>query len=124
MGNSKQKANRLYNRHLSEEIKNKLINMSDSYPEMKNWLISNYGDVSRIISDMINDLNKKMKPSSSSSTQKFAFYAYISGALQRMEILSKVGGIDRVELENCVYSWAWVYPWFYPRTLMQIGLQR
>ena len=84
--------------------------MSDSYPEMKNWLISNYGGVSRIIYDMINDLNKKTKPSSSSSTQKFAFYAYISGALQRMERLSKVGGIDRVELENCVYSWAWVYP--------------
>ena len=44
-GNSKQKANWLYNRHLSKEIKNKLINMSDSYPEMKNWLISNYGGV-------------------------------------------------------------------------------
>ena len=29
-GNSVQKANRLYNRHLSEEIKSKLINMSDS----------------------------------------------------------------------------------------------
>lgn len=32
-GNSKQKANRLYN--LSEEIKYKLINMSDSYTEME-----------------------------------------------------------------------------------------
>ena len=30
-GNSTQKANRMYNKHLSEEIKNKLINMSDSY---------------------------------------------------------------------------------------------
>ena len=103
-GNSKQKANRLYNRHLSEEIKNKLINMSDSYPEMKNWLISNYGGVSRIISDIINDLSKKVKPSSSSSTQRFTFYTYICGALQRMERLSKVEGIDKTELENCVYS--------------------
>ena len=31
-GNSNQKANRIYNRHLSKEIKNKLINMSDSFP--------------------------------------------------------------------------------------------
>ena len=76
--------------------------MSDSYPEMKNWLISNYGGVSRIISDIINDLSRKMKPSSSSITQRFTFYAYICGALQRMERLSKVGGIDKAELENCV----------------------
>ena len=103
-GNSKQKANRLYNRHLSEEIKNKLINMSDSYPEMKSWLISNYGGLSRIISDIINDLSRKVKPGSSNNTQRFTFYAYICGALQRMERLSKVGGIDKVELENCVYS--------------------
>ena len=40
-GNSTLKANRMYNKHLSEEIKNKLINMSDSYPEMKRWLIVN-----------------------------------------------------------------------------------
>ena len=103
-GNSKQKANRLYNRHLSEEIKNKLINMSDSYPEMKNWLISNYGGVSRIISDIINDLSRKGKPGSGNNAQRFTFYAYICGALQRMERLSKVGGIDKAELENCVYS--------------------
>ena len=33
-GNSVQKANRLYNRHLLEEIKSKLINKSDSYETM------------------------------------------------------------------------------------------
>ena len=52
-GNSIQKANRLYNRHLSEEIKSKLINKSDSYIEMKQWLIQHYGGVSRIINDII-----------------------------------------------------------------------
>ena len=55
-GNSVQKANRLYNRHLSEEIKSKLINKSDSYAEMKQWLILNYGGVSRIINNVISDL--------------------------------------------------------------------
>ena len=69
-------------------------------------MISIYGGVSRIISDILNDLNKKTKPTSSSSTQKFVFYAFISRALQRMERLSKVGGIDKLELENCVYSLA------------------
>jgi len=102
-GNSKQKANRLYNRHLSEEINNKLINMSDSYTEMENWQISNYGGVSRIISDILNDLSRKTKPNRI-TVPRSSFYSCILGALQRMERLSKVGGIDRQELENCVYS--------------------
>ena len=83
-GNSTQKANRMYNKHLSEEIKNMLINMSDSYPEMKRWLIANYGGVSRIISDIANDLSRRVKPNPNNSAQRFSFYAGISGALQRM----------------------------------------
>ena len=78
--------------------------MSDSYPEMKRWLISNYGGVSRIISDTVNDLNRRAKPNPNNTTQKFTFYTGISGALQRMERFSKVGEIDKQELENCVYS--------------------
>ena len=42
-GNSVQKANQLYNKHLSEEIKSHIINISDDYNAMKTWLISNYG---------------------------------------------------------------------------------
>ena len=38
-GNSVQRANRLYNRHLLEEIKSKLINKSNSYQEMRQWLV-------------------------------------------------------------------------------------
>ena len=82
-GNSVQKANRLYNRHLSEEIKSKLINKSDSYAEMKQWLILNYGGVSRIINDVICELSRRNKPTSNNSQGKFSFYAHISEALQR-----------------------------------------
>ena len=56
-GNSIQKANRLYNWYLSEEIKAKLVNKSDSYADMKLWLVQNYGGVSRIINDIIGDLS-------------------------------------------------------------------
>ena len=103
-GNSVQKANRLYNRHLSEEIKSKLINKSDSYAEMKQWLIQNYGGVSRIVNEIINDHSRQSKPGPNNSNAKFTFYAYISGALQRLERLSKVDGIDILDLENCLYS--------------------
>ena len=94
----------MYNRHLSEEIKSKLINKSDSYAEMKQWLILNYGGVSRIINDVISDLSRRNKPASNNSQGKFAFYAHISGALQRLERLSKVDGISTNDLEICLYS--------------------
>ena len=103
-GNSVQKANRMYNRHLSEEIKSKLINMSDSYAEMKQWLILNYGGVSRIINDVISDLSRRNKPASTNSQGMFTFYAHISGALQRLERLSKVDEISPIDLETCLYS--------------------
>ena len=103
-GNSVQKANRLYNRHLSEEIKSKLINKSDFYAKMKQWLILNYGGVSRIVNDMINDLSRRSKPNPNNSNARFTFYAHISSALQRIEKLSKVEGIDILKLETCLYS--------------------
>ncbi len=103
-GNSVQKANRLYNHHLSEEIKSKLINLSDSYSEMRSWLICNYGGVSRIVSDILRDLSRKPKPSSNNSNALFSFFAYVSGALQRLERLSKVSGIDKGDLEACLFS--------------------
>ena len=99
-GNSVQKANRLYNRHLSEEIKSKLINKSDSYAEMKQWLIMNYGGVSRIINDVICELSRRNKPTSNNSQGKFAFYAHISGALQRLERILKVDGISPVCIQD------------------------
>ena len=58
-GNSTQKANRLYSKHLSEEIKSQLISMSDDYKKMKSWLIENYGSPSWIVGDIVGDLMKK-----------------------------------------------------------------
>ena len=42
-GSSVLKANRSYNKHLSEEIKSHLIDISDDYSMMKNWLNCNNG---------------------------------------------------------------------------------
>ena len=103
-GNSVQKANRLYNRHLSEEIKSRLINISDNYESMKQWLIKNYGGPSRIIEDIIGSLTRKPKPEVGNRKEKFIFYSAITGAMQRLERLSRVSYIDRSELETCLLS--------------------
>ena len=60
-GNSVQKANRLYSKHLSEEIKSNLINISDNYNLMKTWLINTNGGWSRIVGDIISNLSRKPK---------------------------------------------------------------
>ena len=84
-GNITQKANKLYNRNLSEEIKTQLISMSDDYKKMKNWLIENYGSPSRIVADIVGDLLKKSKPSEDNRKQKLVFFSAITGAIQRLE---------------------------------------
>ena len=89
-GNSVHKANRLYNKHLSDEIKSYLINISDDYGMMKTWLISNYGGSSRIVGDIINNLSKRSKPAPDNIREKFSFYSAITGAIQRLERLSRL----------------------------------
>ena len=83
-----QKANRLYNKHLSEEIKSYLMNISDNYSLMKTWLITNYDGPSRIVGDIINNLSRKSKPVVGNRKDKFTFYSAITGAIQRLERLS------------------------------------
>ena len=71
---------------------------------MKNWLIENYGSPSRIVSDIIGDLLEKRKPSTDKRKQKFVFFSAITGAIQRLERLSRVSFVDGGELEACLLS--------------------
>ena len=47
--------------------------MSDSYVEIKNWLILNYEGVTRIVSDILNDLSKKVKANPSNNAENIPF---------------------------------------------------
>ena len=96
-GNSIEKTNRLYNKHLSEDIKSQLINISEDYKMMKTWLICNYGGPLRIVAE-------KRKPTSNNRKEMFKYYSAIIGALQRLEKLSRITHINRTELESCLLS--------------------
>ena len=89
-----QKVNRLYNKHLSDEIKSHLINISDNYNLMKTWLIANYCGPARIVGDIVNNLSR----------EKFGFDAAITGSIQRLERLSRVSYIHGAKLEACLLS--------------------
>ena len=71
---------------------------------MKNGLIENYGSPSRIVGDIVGDLLKKGKPSNDNRKQKFVFFSAITGAIQRLERLSRVCFIDGEELEACLLT--------------------
>ena len=45
-------------------------------------------------------------PAFGNRKDKFVFYSAITGAIQRLERLSRVNYIDRVELETCLLSWS------------------
>ena len=59
---SRQKAEKLYVKHLSEEIKAKTVDISDDFIELKAWLVQNYGDVQKIVNDVTLGLTKKKRP--------------------------------------------------------------
>ena len=103
-GNSSQKANRLYNNHLSEEIKSQLISVSDDYKSMRDWLVENYGSPSRIVNDIIGGLLAKKKHLANDRKMKFGFFSAITGAIQRLERLSRVTFVDSGVLEECLLS--------------------
>ena len=84
-GNSIEKANRLYNKHLSNEIKSHLINISNNYSLMKTWLITNYGGPARTEGDIVSYLSRKPKPVLGRRKEKSAFYSAITGSIQRLE---------------------------------------
>ena len=73
---------------------------------MRQWLISQYGGPSTIISDIINDLAVRAKPGANDSNARFSLFSHVSGALQRIERLNKIGEINKHELESCLYSHA------------------
>ena len=101
-GNSIQKANRLCNKHISDEIKSHLINISDNYSLMKTQLITNYGGPVRIVGDIVSNLSRKSKPMPGNRKKKFSFYSAITGSIHRLERLSRVSYIQSPLYSACM----------------------
>ena len=53
---------------------------------------------------IISNLSLKSKPMGGNRKDKFVFYSAITGAIQRLERLSRANYIDRTELELCLLS--------------------
>ena len=71
---------------------------------MKTWLINNYNGPSRIVGAIIFNLSRKTKPVGGNRKDKFVFYSAITGAIKRLERLSRANYINRSELESYLLS--------------------
>ena len=100
-GSNKQRANTLFNDHLSENIKSKTITIADNFAALKQWLFKEYGSPSRIIGEIIFGLKGKTMPGD--DKQKYSYFARLSLGLARLDKLSRVPQIDITELDNLLY---------------------
>ena len=101
-GSNKQRANTLFNDHLSENIKSKTITIADNFAALKDWLFKEYGSPSRIIGEIIMGFKGKTMPGD--DNQKYSYFACLSLGLARLDKLSRVSQIDITELDNLLYN--------------------
>ena len=80
-GNNPQCASKLL-KHLSNDLKDKVMSQSDSYALMREWLISNYGAPAWIVNDTVMALVKRKQPTASDRADKYAYVSAIIAGLQ------------------------------------------
>ena len=69
-GNNHQHASKL-SKHLSDDLKDKLMTRSDSYALMREWLVQNYGGAARILNDTVMALTRRKKPTATDRADRF-----------------------------------------------------
>ena len=69
-GNNSQCASKLC-KHLSDDLKDKLMTRSDNYALMREWLVSNYGGASGILNDTFMALGKQKKPADNDRSERY-----------------------------------------------------
>ena len=84
--NNRQCASKLC-KHLSDDLKDKLMTRSDNYELMREWLVSNYGGAARILNDTVMALTRRKKPTTNDCSDRYLHVSAILAALQRLEKL-------------------------------------
>ena len=100
-GNNRQRASKLC-KHLSDDLKNKLMIQSDNYAWMREWLVSNYGGAARILNDTVMALTRRKKPTANDRSNRYLHVSAILTKLQRLEKLIFSNPTFGVELKLSV----------------------
>ena len=81
-GNNRQRASKLC-KHLSDDLKDKLMTRSDNYALMREWLVSNYGGAARILNDTVMALARRKKPAANDRSDRYLHVSAILASLQQ-----------------------------------------
>ena len=101
-GNNRQRASKLC-KHLSDDLKDKLMTRSDNYALMREWLIINYGGAAQILNDTVMELTRRKKPTANDRSDRYSHVSAILAALQRLEKLVRSNPTLGDELKECLY---------------------
>ena len=102
-GNNRQRASKLC-KHLSDNLKDKLMTRSDKYALMRECLVSNYGGAARILNNTLMALARRKKPAANDRSDRYLHVSAILAALQRLEKLICSNSTLGFELKECLYS--------------------
>ena len=99
VGNNKQRATRLYRHHLVESVRIHCISSSESYPDLRAWLISKYGNVTVILNQMVGALEATSKPNNSDTSARLAYFSKWTQFFFRTDLLAKNEDIDTADVK-------------------------
>ena len=69
-------------KHLSDDLKAKLMTRSDNYALMREWLVQNYGGAAQILNDTVMVLTRRKKPAANDRPDRYLHTSAIIAALQ------------------------------------------
>lgn len=85
IGSSKRRAAMMHKSYLSDWIKSQTMHLADDYPQLKQYLIDNYGDAITIVNTLVSSLEEMKKPTQNAYQERLTFYITISNILIRIE---------------------------------------
>ena len=100
-GNNRQRTSKL-SKHLSDDLRDKLMTRSYSYTLMREWIVQNYGGAARILNDTVMVLTRRKKPTANDQSDRYLHTSAILAALQRLEKLICSNPVLGVELKECL----------------------
>ena len=84
-GNNCQHASKLC-KHLSDDLKDKLMTRSDNYALMREWLVTNYGGAAQILNDNLMALNRRKKLTANDRSDRYLHSACVSNSCNIAEV--------------------------------------
>ena len=98
VGNNKQRGLRLYQHYLTESVRLHCLPQSESYTDLRAWLIFKYGNVTVILNQMLGTLESTPKPNNSDISARLAYFSKWTHFFFRTDQLAKVVSVDSAKV--------------------------